>query len=39
VAFFGGYDKIPPEAWALWDLLYEARRLLQKLEGREARIP
>jgi hypothetical protein len=39
VAFYGGYDKITPEAWAQWDRLYEAYRGMKKLDGREARVP
>jgi hypothetical protein len=39
IGFFGGYDKISPEAWEQWDRLYTASRQLQKLEGREARLP
>jgi hypothetical protein len=39
IGFFGGYDKISPEAWEQWDRLYAASRQLQKLEGREARLP
>ncbi len=26
IAFYGGYHKIPPEAWAEWDRLNEAYR-------------
>jgi hypothetical protein len=39
VAFFGGYDKITTEAWAHWDGLCEAYRKMQRLDGREARVP
>jgi hypothetical protein len=39
VAFFGGFDKIPPEAWAQWDRLFEAYRGLKRLDGREALVP
>jgi hypothetical protein len=31
VAFYGGYDKIPAEAWAHWDELHERFRRMQKL--------
>jgi hypothetical protein len=32
---FGGYHKIPPEAWRAWDELYEERKLRRlELGGR-----
>jgi hypothetical protein len=37
VAFYGGYDKITPEAWAEWDRLHERYRQMQKLEGRASK--
>ncbi len=39
VEFYGGYEKIPSEAWAWWDRLYEAYRQMQRLDSREARLP
>jgi hypothetical protein len=39
VAFYAGYDKIAPVAWAQWERAYEAYRKMQRLDGREARVP
>jgi hypothetical protein len=37
VAFYGGYDRITPPAWAEWDRLYEVRQRMQRLDARDAR--
>ena len=39
VAFFGGYHNITPEAWAHWERGYEGYRKMQRIDGREARVP
>jgi hypothetical protein len=31
IEFYGGYHKVPPEAWAEWDRLHEAYRQMQRL--------
>jgi uncharacterized SAM-binding protein YcdF (DUF218 family) len=30
IVFFGGYDKIGPEAWEQWDRLHESHRTARR---------
>jgi hypothetical protein len=39
ITHYGGYDRIPPESWAHWEQTYEAYKKMQRLDGREQRVP